>query len=194
MPLIANELIDECHRCKESSVVLKLNIEKAFDKVDWDFVDLIVEAKGFDHRWRKWIKGCISSPNFSIIINGKPWGKIFASRGLRQDDPLSPFLFTLVMDCLSRNLSSVKAKGLIKGFVVGKEPKSLSITHLQFANDTILFSSPRADHIDNLFATIQNFVEAYGLNINRQKSELLGILLQEFVESSLVAHLGCKVE
>lgn len=80
--LIANELIDERNRRKESGVVLKLDIEKAFDKVDWDFLDLILEAKGFGLRWRKWIKGCISSPNFSIIINGKPRGKIFASRGL----------------------------------------------------------------------------------------------------------------
>ncbi|XP_022132189.1 uncharacterized protein LOC111005109 [Momordica charantia] len=82
--LIANEIIEDWDRKKRKGVVIKLDIEKAFDKVDWDFLDEVLAAKGFRHTWRKWIWGCISTTNFSIIINGRPRGKRTASRGLRQ--------------------------------------------------------------------------------------------------------------
>lgn len=68
--LIANELIGK--RKKQKGMVIKLDIEKSFDKVDWDFLEEILAAKGFGITWRRWIRGCVSSTNFSIIINGRP--------------------------------------------------------------------------------------------------------------------------
>ena len=89
--LMANELIDEWERKKQKGVVIKLDMEKAFDKVDWTFLENILVAKGFGPKWRRWIKECISSTNFSIIINERSREKIYATRGLRQGDPLSLF-------------------------------------------------------------------------------------------------------
>ena len=113
---MANELIDERERKKQKGVVIKLDMEKAFDKVDSTFLESILMAKGFGPKWRRWIRGCISSINFSIIINGRPRGNIYVTRGLRQEDPLSPFLFIMVVDCLSRLLTKAKYEEQIKGF------------------------------------------------------------------------------
>lgn len=121
-------MIEDWDRNKKKGVVIKLDIEKAFDKVDQDFLDAILAAKGFGFIWRKWIRGCISSANYSIIINGRPRGKLIASRGLRQGDPLSPFLFIMVVDVFSRLMSHATNNNLIKGFDIGNG--SLAIHHL----------------------------------------------------------------
>ncbi|KAL5557179.1 hypothetical protein UlMin_039415 [Ulmus minor] len=113
---------------------------KAYDHVNWDFLDLMLEKKGFGARWRTWMRGCISSANFSIMINGKPRGRFGASRGLRQGDPLSPFLFILVADILGRMMDKAVSIGEVKGFKVGRE--EVVVSHLQFADDTLFLLDP----------------------------------------------------
>ena len=83
------------------------------------------------------MQGCLSSANFSVLINGRPRGKFKASRGLRQGNPLSPFLFTLLVDVLSRLLEKAQENNLIKGLCIGQE--KVEISHLQFSDDTIFF-------------------------------------------------------
>ena len=84
------------------------------------------------------MRGCLSSISFAILVNGSAKGVIKASRGLRQGDPLSPFLFTLVVDVLSRMIFRAEERGLTEGFLVGRYRTKVSI--LQFADDTIFFS------------------------------------------------------
>ncbi len=95
---------------------------------------------GFGIKWRRWIEACISSVQFSVMINVSPEGFFTSSRGLQQGDPLSPLLFLLVMEVLSRMLNKVESEGLIKGFSVGSNVSNgLRISHLLYADDTILF-------------------------------------------------------
>ncbi|RVW64166.1 Transposon TX1 uncharacterized 149 kDa protein [Vitis vinifera] len=114
--LIANEIVNERRRLGEEGVVFKIDFEKAYDHVKWDFLDHVLEKKGFSPRWRKWMSGCLSSVSFAILVNGSAKGWVKASRGLRQGDPLSPFLFTLVADVLSRMLMRAEERNMLEGF------------------------------------------------------------------------------
>ena len=85
------------------------------------------------------MRGCLTSVSFAVLVNGNAKGWVKASRGLRQDDPLSPFLFTIVADVLSRMLLKAEERNVLEGFRVGRNRTRVS--HLQFADDTIFFSS-----------------------------------------------------
>lgn len=137
------------------------------------------------------MRGCICNTNFSIIINGRLRGKIRATRGLRQGDPLSPFLFILVVDCLSHLLTQAADLGLIKGFSTGSDP--LHIHHLQFADNTILFSLDEDEAIKNLFQIVKTFEEASGLNIILTKSKILGLNIEVERLNSIATVYDCKV-
>ena len=95
---------------------------------------------GFGLKWRGWIKACVTSVRFSILVNGSSEGFFGSSRGLRQGDPLSPLLFLLIMEVLSILLGKTKESNLIQGFHVGAmNSVGVHISQLLFADDTILF-------------------------------------------------------
>ena len=120
--------------------MVKLDIEKAYDHVNWDFLVAILATMGFGHKWIKWKKWCISSPSFSILINGTPSGFFQSSRGLRQGGPISPYLFVIAMEALSRLILKAQDGGFILGFKVGgKGGDGEEISQLLFADDTIIF-------------------------------------------------------
>ncbi|WKA09802.1 hypothetical protein VitviT2T_027421 [Vitis vinifera] len=141
--LIANEVVDEKRRSGEEGVVFKIDFEKAYDHVDWGFLDHVLQRKGFSQKWRSWMRGCLSSSSFAILVNGNAKGWVKVSRGLRQGDPLSPFLFTLVADVLSRLMIRAEETGITEGFLVGRDRTKVSL--LQFADDTIFFSKASLD-------------------------------------------------
>ncbi|KAL0555833.1 hypothetical protein IC582_004334 [Cucumis melo] len=165
--LVANEAIDYWRVKKIQGFVIKLDIEKAFDKLNWRFIDFMLMKKGYPIKWRRWIKACISSVQYSIIINGRPRGKIQPSRGIRQGDPISPFIFVLAMDYISRLLNSVGEN--IKGV---KMNDNLNLTHLLFADDILLFVEDDEHSLQNLKNIINLFQLASGLNINLNKSTI----------------------
>lgn len=135
--LIANECVEEMKIKGRKCVVCMVDLEKAYDNVNWDFLDYVMRLKGFGQRWRKWIWGCIYLVHFAILINGTSKGFFAAKKGLRQGDSLSPFLFTLVVDILSKLMTRAVERNLLRGFKVGNGWVTVSL--LQLADDTILF-------------------------------------------------------
>ena len=129
--IIANECLDSRLKTGLPRLLCKLDVEKAFDHVNWGFLMQLLEKSGFSAKWRQWIFFCISTVHFSILINGSPCGFFESSRRLRQGDPLSPLLFVLVMEALGRMLDKAVHDGHMSGFGVGSEEgRSLAVSHL----------------------------------------------------------------
>lgn len=139
---------------KKKGWLLKLDLEKAFDRVDWDFFKQIMSKK-FDHKWIEWILGCVKNPRYSVFINRRPRGRALAAEGIRQGDPLSPFLFILVSEVLSALIENLHQNGLYEGFVVGKD--KIHVPILQFADDTLLFCKYDCNMLVTLKQTIEVF-------------------------------------
>nr|KYP57260.1 Transposon TX1 uncharacterized [Cajanus cajan] len=99
--VIANETLDEVKKEKKSCTFFKVDYEKAYDSVNWEFLLYMLRRLGFDTKWIQWIRACLESAHVSVLINGSPSEEFKMSRGLRQGDPLSPFLFTIVVEGLT---------------------------------------------------------------------------------------------
>lgn len=115
---------------------LKVDLRKAFDSIHWNFVFNIMIALNFPEEFICWIQVCITSPWFSIIVNGGLEGYFKGEKGIRQGDPLSPYIFVLVMNVLSSMLDIAAANGIVR---YHPKCKRISLTHLCFADNLLIF-------------------------------------------------------
>ncbi|GAU51064.1 hypothetical protein TSUD_300060 [Trifolium subterraneum] len=190
--MIANEVIDEAKRLKRETVFLKVDFEKAYDSVDWNFLDLVMCKMNFPLKWREWIRECISSATISVLINESPSKEFKMERGLRQGDPLSPFLFLMVAEGFNILMSKVVADGEFVGYGVGRN-EDLAISHLQFADDTLIIGKRSWSNIFSMKATLHLFELISGLKVNFHKSELIGINVKSSWLKEAASALNCKV-
>jgi hypothetical protein len=189
--LIANECLDSRIKSEEPGVLCKLDMEKAYDHVDWNFLLYLLKRCGFGERWCSWITHCISSVRFSVLINGSLSGFFGSSLGVRQGNLLSPLLFVLVMEAFSRMISAIYYRGLISGFSMGtKEFDRVEVSHLLFANDTLVFCGADASQISHMGALLVCFKAVSGLKVNLSKSTLASVGSLDDVDQ-LAGHLGC---
>jgi hypothetical protein len=142
--LIANESLDSRRRLGEPSILCKMDVEKAYDHVNWDFLLYMLKRCGFGAKWCSWIYFCISSVRFSVLVNGSPEGFFDSSQGIRQGYPISSFFFFFFfMEALSSMLSAGINDGLLEGLKVG----NVTISHLLFADDTLIFCKDSPDQL-----------------------------------------------
>ena len=173
-------------------VILKLDFEKAFDSVNWNFLLDLLNSFGFGSKWLSWIKECISTATISVLINGSPSDQFRTERGIRQGDPLSPFLFNIVAEGLSILFRRAMAAGLVNGVRIGSSGPVLS--YLQFADDTIIFCEASMDEEKNIKNLLRCFELLSGLKTNLHKSSLSGVGIDETVLKEFADVLKCKVQ
>ncbi|GJY14799.1 RNA-directed DNA polymerase, eukaryota, reverse transcriptase zinc-binding domain protein [Tanacetum coccineum] len=119
-PLVLNECIDWYRKRNKALMVFKVDFEKAFDSLRWDYLNVIMEKLGFGFKWRMWISGCLKNSRASILINGSPTSEFDMFNGRRQGDPMSSFLFILAMEGLHVLVSKAVTTGLYKGASIGR--------------------------------------------------------------------------
>ena len=139
-------------------MALKLDMSKSYDRVEWEFIEKVMRKIGFDNRWMNLMMECITTAFYSILINGEPHGDIKASRGLRQGDPLAPYLFLLCIEGLHGLIKKAASNGDIKG-VSWNEPK---LKHLLFANDSLNFCKAKEDECLKLLNDFVTYERASG--------------------------------
>ena len=191
--LIVNELVDSSLRKKKCGLVCKLDIEKVYDSIGWEFLYKVLDKMGFGSRWLSWMKWCISTASFSVLINGSPVGFFQSSRGLRQGDPLSPYLFVIGMEALSCLINRAVDGNYLSGIKIANERgEDLSISHLFYADDTLIFCEDDLEQLKFLSWILMWFEAMSGLKINLTKSEIIPIgPVNNLVE--LASELGCNI-
>ncbi|GJV12261.1 RNA-directed DNA polymerase, eukaryota, partial [Tanacetum coccineum] len=156
-PFILNELIHWCKAKKKKTMIFKVDFEKAFDSVRWDFLEDVLKKFGFGSR-------------------------------LKQSDPLSPFLFILVMESLHLSFQNVVNAGLFKGVVLDN---SLQLSHLFYADDVIFIGQWCTSNITTIIRVLECFFRASGLRINLHKSKLMGVAVENSLVNSAANNIGC---
>ncbi|XP_071718823.1 uncharacterized protein [Rutidosis leptorrhynchoides] len=187
--LVANEVVDDLKRNKKHGLIFKVDFEKAFDSLSWNYLLEVMHCMGFGSKWCKWIFSCLSSASISILINGSPTKEFCLKRGVRQGDPLSPFLFIIAAEGLNILTKVAVEKGMYKGVEIGKDKTIIS--HLQYADDTIFFGEWSRCNARNLMYLLECFERASGLKVNYNKSQLFGIGISKLDVETLASWCSC---
>lgn len=171
--LIAHEVLEHIRKRKKgkkSAFGLKLDMNKAYDRVNWEFLFGMLWTMGFSQTWVDWIKQWVTTVSFSVAVNGK-WSATFRPLcGLRQGDPLSPCLFILVAQAFSDGLQEFASANVCRGISVSS--RSPCISHLLFADDCFIFMEYLKEHAWCLKWVLDIYCQQAGQRINFNKSEL----------------------
>lgn len=187
---VVNEVIDLVKKKRDKCLLFKMDFEKAYDSVSWSFLDYMLTRLGFCEVWRRWMLACVRSGSVSVLVNGSPTADFCMERGLRQGDPLAPFLFLAVAEGLSGLVRSATEKGILRGYTLSD---TISFPLLQFANDTFLLCEASQANLWAVKTIFRSFELVSGLRVNFKKSHLFGINIDEYFISSAAEFLSCSV-
>lgn len=188
--ILSNEVLHSLKLLKKPGMIMKLDLSKAFDKLSWKYIQKMLLAFGFNATWTRWIMSLISSPCFSVLLNGSPSLPFHSSRGIRQGDPLSPFIFVLMAEGLSRLIHHAISSQAIRGIMLhGLSP----LSHQQFVDDTMLFGHPSSSEAKSFKALLELFSEASGTSINASKSQLFFFNTPVSIQRNIAHILGFTI-
>ncbi|GJX95923.1 RNA-directed DNA polymerase, eukaryota [Tanacetum coccineum] len=189
-PFILNEVLAWCKKKRKQALIFKVDFAKAYDSVRWDFLLDVLHAFGFGPKWCQWICGIFSSNMASILVNGSPTNEFPICCGLKQGDPLAPFLFILVMESLHLSISRAITDGFFNGLHINA---SMSLSHLFYADDAVFLGEWSDENLDNLLKILRCFHLASGLRINIAKSHVLGVGVPLEIVHQGASRIGCEV-
>nr|GEW37184.1 RNA-directed DNA polymerase, eukaryota, reverse transcriptase zinc-binding domain protein [Tanacetum cinerariifolium] len=190
-PFILNEVIQWYKLKNKQSLIFKVDFEKAYDSVRWDFLDDVLKKFGFGNKWCAWIQSCLRSSRGSIIINGSPVIEFQFFKGIKQGDPLPPFLFILIMENLHLSFQRVVDVGMFKG--INLSPL-VNLSHIFYADDAVFVGQWCDGNINTLVHVLECFFHVSGLRINMCKSKIIGVNVgDEKAKKCLETCLGCKL-
>ena len=149
---------------------LKLDMSKAYDRVEWVFLVKVMEHLGFPNQLVSLISSCMSTVSYSVLLNGQPVGNIKPTRGLRQGDPLSPYLFLLCAMGLQGLIKKAEINGDIKGVSICRNGPRVS--HLFFADDSVLFCQAKVEECQRVLELLSVYEKGSGQKINREKTNI----------------------
>lgn len=156
---------------RDAACAYKLDLSKAYDRVDWIFLEQSMYKLGFAHQWVRWIMSCITSVRYAVKFNGTLLDTFAPSRGLRQGDPLSPFLFLFVADGLSLLLEEKVNQGILSPVHVCR--RGPGISHLLFADDTLLFFKAVNEQALAVREVLADYASSTGQLINLAKCSIM---------------------
>jgi len=194
--LIAHELLHALssnNKCSEEFIAIKTNISKAYDRVEWPFLENAMRRLGFAESWIQLIMECVKSVRYQVLINGTPHGEITPTRGLRQGDPLSPYLFVICTEMLVKMLQVAEQKQLITGLKVARGAPPIS--HLLFADDSMFYCKENNEELGQIIRIIEEYNLASGQRVNYLKSSVyFGKHIPEERRALVKEKLGIKKE
>ncbi|KAL3825323.1 hypothetical protein ACJIZ3_021352 [Penstemon smallii] len=169
--LIAYELAHYMKRSSAEHMAVKLDMSKAYDRIEWVFVQQVMLRLGMDSRFVELIMLCVTTVTYSFVLNGGSFGFLTPERGIRQGDPMSPYLFLFCAEVLSGLLRNEEEKGNIAGLSVctGAPP----VSHLLFADDTMIFCNANAISSETIRNVLKTYEDASGQQVNFQKSSIV---------------------
>jgi hypothetical protein len=189
--VVVNEVIDYAKKMGKDCLIFKVDFEKAYDSVDWDFLDYMLGRFGFSDKWRSWMKACVCGGNLSVLVNGSPTNEVHIKRGLKQGDPLAPLLFLLVAEGLGGLMRKAVEMSKFQPFLVGRN--GLPISLLQYADDTLCIGGATVENLWVLKAVLRGFEMVSGLKVNFWKSCVMGINVDNEFLVMAAEFLNCRI-
>lgn len=186
--LLAQALFKDYHlnggppRC-----AFKIDLRKAFDTLNWRFIDKMLSKMGFPAIFKNWIMSCITGSMLSVKINGSLEGYFSASSGLRQGDPISPFLFVMAMEILT---AYVNNRTLHTDFKHHWRTKDMNITHITFADDILMFSHGDLVSANIIIDSLKDFSLCSGMHINPSKCQFFASSISNDIKVSILQSSG----
>ncbi len=166
---VAQETLHSLNIGKRKGVVVKIDFSKAYDRISWLYLRLLLTHLGFGYDFVRWVMSCVSSSSIVVLINGEASSFFSPKCCLRQGCPLSPLLFLLAADGINLMIHDAKRQGTFKGIEVAD---NFCVTHLLFVDDIIMFNNGSLEDCRTLKRILDLFLKATGLYINKRKSTL----------------------
>ena len=179
------------HTGKKEATILKIDLFKAYDTVEWSHFRLVLLKIGLPVQSIRWIMACISSVTYVVLINGFPTKFFKAQRGIRQGCALSPLIFILIMDGFSRIMRMALSSRYISRFSFSTE---VCITHSIFVDDLLIFCQINRNHCFYIHYILIRFGKAFGLCINKGKSFIIFDIGDEHEIRFIAEFMGINVK